>query len=201
MVVVDLPAQFATLGPLDAGGRIPYFIADGQPGSEYRVADRDLALWALDDWARATRGTIRFEEATEAEALVRLHWVPARAGQYGEARPIRVGGRRGAEVFIRPDVSALGPDLARLAAIDPLLRDTIVYLTCLHEIGHALGLDHTADFADIMYFFGFGGDIPAFFGRYRDRLDGRRDIAAASGLSPGDVRRIRALYPGPSGGR
>ena len=47
---------------------------------------------------------------------------------------------------------------------------------------------------DIMYFFGFGGDIPGFFGRYRDRLRAREDIAIVSGLSSGDLQQLHALY-------
>ena len=61
---------------------------------------------------------------------------------------------------------------------------------------NALGLAHTDDFSDIMYFFGFGGDIPAFFGRYRARLERRTDISEVSGLSPGDIGRVLALYRG-----
>ena len=77
---------------------------------------------------------------------------------------------------------------------DPLLRDTIVYLTCLHETGHALGLAHTAGFADIMYSFQYGGDIPEYFGRYRRELAARVDIRKHSGMSLDDRKRIAQLY-------
>jgi predicted Zn-dependent protease len=109
-------------------------------------------------------------------------------------QPLLVGGRRGAALYIRPDMAALGPEIATRARRDALLRDSIVYLTCLHELGHALGLDHTSDFNDIMYSFGFGGNIVAYFNRYRSQVGGRTDIARISGLSDADVMRIRRLY-------
>jgi hypothetical protein len=109
-------------------------------------------------------------------------------------RPLEVEGRRGAAVYIRPDTTALGPDIAQSARLDALFRDTIVYLTCLHELGHALGLEHTANFEDVMYFFGLGGDIPEFFGRYRRTLQDRDDIRGSAGLSAGDLAQLEALY-------
>ena len=193
------------LRPLEppADGVVKYFIAPPLEEAAARPADEDLAAWAFESWQRASDGAFKFERvADEDEALVRLYWVPPGGGQYGEMRPLDVGGRRGAAVYIRPDTTALGPDISERARVDALFRDTVVYLTCVHELGHALGLEHTAEFADIMYFFGFGGDIREFFDRYRRRLKARDDIRAASALSAGDLGQLGGLYHrGPRAGQ
>ena len=190
------PSAQALQGPqrLEAGSEITYFIAAGAPGSRFRASDVDLAAWALEAWERSTNGTLRFSPAPEASALIRVYWVAANFGQYGEMRPIVVDGRRGAAVYVRPDTEALGEQIANRSREDPLFRETIVYLTCLHELGHALGLAHTAEFEDIMYFFGFGGDILAYFDRYRGKLRSREDIARVTAISEGDLAQLEALY-------
>jgi hypothetical protein len=179
---------------LDTRTPITYFIADGAVRTGFRPGDRQLAQWAFEAWQRSSEQRLRFEPGLEANALVRLYWAESNEGQYGEMRPLVVAGRRGAAVYIRPDVDALGDDISRRARADSLLRDTIVYLTCVHELGHALGLTHTSDFRDIMYYFGFGGDIVEYFERYRRQLRSTKDIAGLAGVSEGDVRRLRAMY-------
>jgi hypothetical protein len=146
-----------------------------RPESGCRATDPELAQWALEAWQSASGGKLIFEKASEpGKAQIRIHWVTTRDGLYGEA----VGG----DVYVRAEAG------------EGLLRETIVYLTCLHESGHALGLSHTDAFADIMYSFQYGGDIPEYFGRYRRQLSARPDIRKHSGMSPDDRRRVVELY-------
>lgn len=149
-----------------------------------QATDPQLAAWAFQAWQRAAPAAIDLVAVKDqARATIRLYWASAERGLYGEARPILVNGRPGAEVFVRPTPLPLHAD--------PLLRDAVVYLTCLHETGHALGLPHTASFDDIMYSFQYGGDIPEYFARYRRKLAARDDIRRNSGLSEADRRALR----------
>src|ERR1700686_1658264 len=106
-------------------------IRNGHSG--YRSSDSALALWALQAWQRSAGKGLQIKAANESSALIRLYWAAPGDGEYGETQPLIVGGRHGAAVFIRPDMESLGSDIARRAGIDMLLRDSIVYLTCLHE--------------------------------------------------------------------
>jgi hypothetical protein len=148
--------------------------------------DPQLAAWAFEAWQRASGGELEFTRVKDREhARIRLYWASAEQGMYGETRPMFFEGHIGAEVYVRPSpLSANG---------DRLLRDTIVYLTCLHESGHALGLTHTAVFEDIMYSFQYGGDFNEYFGRYRRKLETRADIAKNSGMSAADRARLIAI--------
>lgn len=97
-------------------------------------------------------------------------------------------------MFIRADVDALDAEIAAAARNDPLMRDTIVCLICLHELGHALGLNRSLGYGDVMYSFGYGGNVPGFFDSYRSKLRSRTDIATTSGVTSHDIARVRALY-------
>jgi hypothetical protein len=164
-----------------------------------QAADADLAEWALQAWAGASGGSLAFRRiADENKAHIRIYWAPGNQAQYGEARPIIVDGQRGAEIHVRPDLSSLGPEIAAAGRSDPLFRHAIVYLTCLHESGHAIGLSHTAAYEDIMYFFGYGGDLVEYFARYRRKLARREDIRLHSGISPADRARLQLLHTDPT---
>jgi predicted Zn-dependent protease len=173
-----------------------YWIEECDPArSACRAGDGELARRALEDWGRASAGALRFERVAEAdEARLRFRFAGPGNGVYGAARRILVNGRTVAEISIRPDVSAMGKRVAEAAAVDGLFREVVVYLTCLHEAGHALGLRHTAAFEDIMYNFQYGGDLVAYFERYRRALKSRPGIRELTGISPADAEALKRLY-------
>jgi hypothetical protein len=154
------------------------------PASMCQPDDPELAQWAFEAWQKASAGELEFTRVKDRDrARIRLYWASAEQGLYGETRPVFLEGHQvGAEVYVLPSPLPVHGDR--------LLRDAIVYLTCLHESGHALGLAHTAVFADIMYSFQYGGDIDEYFGRYRRKLTTRADIAKNSGMSAADRARL-----------
>src|SRR5437879_4765214 len=92
------------------------------PGCQ--TGDPELAQWAMEAWQAASAGKLVLEKTADREkAHIRLNWTNGKDGLYGEARPIVVEGVRGAEVYVLPPG---GDD-------DALMRETVVYLTCLHE--------------------------------------------------------------------
>ena len=182
------------LAPYPAHGEplvIPTYVAPPLAGSG---DDGTLAQWALQSWQRASNKTLQFVPAPESSALLRLYWVDAgHVGGFGEMRPIRVNGRPGAAVYVNIETELLGEEIAAQARADRLYRDSIVYLTCVHELGHGIGLLHTADYQDIMYSFQYGGDIPAYFGRYRRRIQSQAQIARTDAFSAADLLQFQRI--------
>ena len=174
---------------------ISFFIEDGTGVPGYRQSDKDLARLALAAWTRESGGKLKFVETkSRNDALLRVRWISSHEGLFGETQRTSVNGKIGAVVNVMPEVSRLGEPLSTRAVADGLLRETIVYLTCVHELGHAVGLNHTRNFEDIMYSFAYGGDFVNYFMRYRNRLQGGGDIAKYSGLSARDIETLRSLY-------
>jgi hypothetical protein len=143
---------------------------------------------ALATWTRAAGGRFVLQKATSREtAVVRVLFAQA-DGIYGETSPHidrRTGLIGSAEVLIAGDVAG-----------DAMQQRIVIYLTALHELGHALGLPHTNAFDDIMYSFRRPDDGERYFGAYRRRLGASEDIGTerATGLSPADIAALGALY-------
>jgi len=136
-------------------------------------------------WEGAYGGKLKLKRVDAPDdAVIQVVHAKGASGNYGEAVPVMINGRRGVRLFIRS--GTFGGD-------DKLLRDTIVYLTVLHEAGHAFGLVHTRNFEDIMYSFQYGGDLEEYFARYRRKLTRRGDIPKHSGIAAGDLRQLQAI--------
>jgi Matrixin len=148
---------------------------------------------AMKTWTTASAGAFTLQRTFVAgDAGIRIYFNGA-GGNYGETRPhIANGLIDAAEVNIAADAPI---------DVDPITRGIIVYLTALHELGHALGLEHTRNFDDIMYLFRQPGDGPRYFGNYRSLLQTADDIgtARATGLSMNDVKALTDLYGGGAG--
>ncbi len=175
--------------PIDVAGPIPYFI--DAPDARGRSHDGWLAERALAAWDDALEGWLCMTPAAATRAAVRVYWGMT-GDRLGLMRAIEAGPYRGGEVYVDPRPEAFHPQLAEACREDPLFRDAVVYSTLLHETGHALGLVHSVEMQDAMY---FGGDFVGFYQAYRAQIETLEDIRRNPGLSREDVSRLRAKYP------
>jgi hypothetical protein len=143
---------------------------------------------ALKNWTDAAEGRVALKKtAFEDNAKLRIRFIRSETN-YGETAPhvdARTRAIVGADVGIRADAPG-----------DLLNQRIVIYLTSLHELGHALGLRHSDDFGAIMYRFREPGDGERYFMNYRQRLRSVEDIGApvATGISAEDLRALRTLY-------
>ena len=143
---------------------------------------------AITTWSRAASGRITLEKSSMRDAAaIRVRFAQS-DGIYGEAAP-RIDRTTGL-------ISSAEVAIASELAGDDLQQRIVIYLTALHELGHAIGLPHTNAFDDIMYSFRRPDDGERYFGAYRRRLRSAEDIGSdrATGLSPTDLTALRSLY-------
>ncbi|MBX9949943.1 MAG: tetratricopeptide repeat protein [Candidatus Obscuribacterales bacterium] len=149
---------------------ISVFVKDGTAIPGYRTEYEESLRQAFDEWTQATDGKIRFAFTQDPSlAQMSVVWTddlhaPAMTAEAGVAKTaFGASGIESAEIL--------------LLTLDPLkdgpLGKNRLFNTCLHEIGHALGLQgHSPHEDDIM----------------------SSTLIVQQGLSPRDVRTINALY-------
>ena len=184
VVALTLALQPRPLARWPAHARIVAWLdQQGAPAGADALVDRALATWT-----RAADGRFTLERSASREAAaIRVRFAQA-DGIYGETRP-RFDRTSG-------DIASAEVVIADAPTGDRLQQQIIVYLTALHELGHALGLPHTDAFEDIMYSFRRPDDGDRYFGAYRRRLRSSEDIGTpgASGLSAADLTALKSLY-------
>jgi len=149
----------------------------------------DMVTRAVKTWSGAAAGHFTLAVTNvPREADVRVRFINDRS-RYGETAPRidRAGRIVSADIAIN---GASSPDVMELE------QRIVMYLTALHELGHALGLAHTDNFGDIMYAFRQPGDGERYFGAFRRRVTGVADIGStrATGLSRDDLSALQTLY-------
>jgi hypothetical protein len=169
----------------------PFWIAPCEdPKTVSKPGDKDLGRWALAAWENASGGRLHFIETKDrSKALIQIVWARFSGWFFGETVGIDVNERQGSRIMI---YSAWGTR-------DALMHDTIVYLTCLHEFGHALGLEHSMHSTDSMFpqrnlsrrlFSEYAGDTAEYFSRCRHKVYAREDIRKNPGLSAADREQL-----------
>jgi len=136
-----------------------------------------LAKKALREWASATNQQLSFTLVkTAADADLQCEWttdLTRRTYYYAlaQTKPIVTAkGRNSQKVLIFLDSKKV-------------MSDSFFYATCLHEFGHALGLEHSSHPSDIMY-----------FASSKNFVSGD----SQQHLSKWDIDRIKMFFPDPS---
>lgn len=124
---------------------IRVYIVDGKGVPGYRAEFEESLRQAFDEWTHATEGKIAFRFVDKPEeAQMKVIWsddlhAPALKAEAGHAQT-----RWGKDGIVASDISLLTVDPFK----DGPIGKNHLYNVCLHEIGHALGLQAHSPYED-----------------------------------------------------
>lgn len=150
--VSDVTGMGRIVWPLD---KMPLkvYIEDGSGTPGYRDYYPDMMRKAFNEWQEKTNGKVSWQEVfSPQQANITCVWTavakPNGPGVEAGETKSTVGVNRftGEQVIMRSRISVLTSLMGRN------FSDTDTYKTCLHEVGHAIGMEgHSNQPSDIMY--------------------------------------------------
>ena len=133
---------------------IKIYLGKGDGVRGFQPNYKSYVTRAMDTWCNASGNKLAYKIVSDVDAAdIEIRWLSRQILiQEGGKKRIKQGlSHKDAS---EGEISHVRVDLDCMSAFEPEkpLQGSEVASICMHELGHALGLEHSTNFADIMYF-------------------------------------------------